>query len=109
LKLYFHGIFLDGIYTHGADDRLSFRRVVPHTADIERLVVRIARACDAWLARQGFGAEDEADDADADDAQAVVQHASLLGQAALGAGAGKHARHRTDPVSLRPHTVREYL
>jgi len=34
-------IFLDGIYTRGADDRLSFRRVVPLTEDIERLVVRI--------------------------------------------------------------------
>jgi hypothetical protein len=61
---------------------------VPHTADIER----IAEACEAWQARQGFGAEDEVDAADADDAQAVIQHASLLGQAALGERAGKHAR-----------------
>jgi hypothetical protein len=30
----------DGIYTRVADDRLSFRRVVPHTEDIERLVFR---------------------------------------------------------------------
>ena len=60
----FHCIFLDGIYTRGADDRLSFRRVVPHTEDIERLV----------------------------DAQSVIQQASLLGQAALGDRAGKRAR-----------------
>jgi hypothetical protein len=60
----FHFIFLDGIYTRGADDRLSFRRVVPHTEDIERLV----------------------------DAQSVIQQASLLGQAALGDRAGKRAR-----------------
>ena len=65
---------------------------MPHTEDIERLVVRIAEACDAWQARQGFGAEDEADDADADDAQAVIQHASLLGPAALSERAGKRAR-----------------
>ena len=78
----------------GSDDRLSFRRVVPHTEDIERLVVRIAEACEAWLARQGFGAEDEGgdDDDDDDDAQAVIQQASLLGQAALGERAGKRAR-----------------
>ena len=46
----------------GSDDRLSFRRVVPHTEDIERLVVRIAEACEAWLSRHGFGAEDEGHD-----------------------------------------------
>ena len=48
----------------GSDDRRSFRRVVPHTEDIERL----------------------------DDTQAVIQQASLLGQAALGERAGKRAR-----------------
>ena len=74
----------------GSDDRLSFRRVVPHTEDIERLVVRIAEACEAWLARQGFGAEDEGDGDD--DTQAVIQQASLVGQAALGERAGKRAR-----------------
>ena len=64
MNLHFPCIFLDGIYTRGADDRLSSRRVVPHTEDIERLV----------------------------DAQAVIQQASLLGQAALGERAGKRAR-----------------
>ncbi len=53
-----------GGFWSGADDRLSFRRVVPHTEDIERLV----------------------------DAHAVIQQASLLGQAALGERAGKGAR-----------------
>ena len=93
MNLHFHCVFLDGIYTHGADDRLSFQRVVPHTEDIERLVVRIAEACETWLSRQGFGVEDEGDDDDDDDdAQAVIQQASLLGQAALGERAGKRAR-----------------
>jgi hypothetical protein len=63
----------------GSDDRLSFRRVVPHTEDIEQLVVRIAEACEAWLSRQGFGAEDEGDADGDDDAPAVIQQASLLG------------------------------
>ena len=53
-----------GGFWSGADDRLSFRRVVPHTEDIERLV----------------------------DAQAVIEQASLLGQATLGERAGKRAR-----------------
>jgi hypothetical protein len=67
--------------------------VVPHTEDIERLVVGIVEACEAWLARQGFGAEDEGGDHDdEDDAQAVIQQASLLGQAALSERAGKRAR-----------------
>ncbi len=65
---------------------------MPHTEDIERLVVRIAEACETWLARHGFGAEDEGDDDGDDDAQAVIQKASLLGQAALGERAGKRAR-----------------
>jgi hypothetical protein len=66
---------------------------VPHTEDIERLVVRIADVCEAWLSRQGFGAEDEGGDhADDDDTQAVIQQCSLLGQAALGDRAGKRAR-----------------
>ena len=54
----------------GADDRLSFRRVVPHTEDIERLVVRIV---EAWLVCQRFGAEDESNCDASDDAQAVIQ------------------------------------
>ena len=82
LNLHFHCIFADGVYTRGADDRLSFRRVVPHAEDVERLVASIAEACEAWLSQQGFGFEDEGD-AEEDDAQAVPQQASLLGLMAL--------------------------
>ncbi|MDP2304746.1 MAG: hypothetical protein Q8P18_01805 [Pseudomonadota bacterium] len=64
---------------------------MPHTEDIERLVVRIAEACEAWLTRQGFDSEEDGD-AEGDDAQAVIQQAALLGQAALGERAGKRAR-----------------
>jgi len=92
LNLHFHVVFLDGVYTRGADGRLSFRRVVPHTADVERLVVAIGEACEDWLAAQGFGPEEERDEDAGDDAQAVFQQASLLGQAALGERAGKRAR-----------------
>jgi hypothetical protein len=92
LNLHFHVIFLDGVYTRGADGRLSFRRVVPHTADVERLVVAIGEACESWLSSRGFGPAEEREEDGGDDAQAVFQQASLLGQAALGARAGKRAR-----------------
>jgi hypothetical protein len=49
LNLHYHCIFLDGVYTRGADGRLSFRQVTPYTADVERLVVAIAEASEAWL------------------------------------------------------------
>jgi hypothetical protein len=91
LNLHYHCILLDGVYTRGAGGRLSFRRVTPHTVDVERLVVEIAEACEAWLAGQGYGPEEEGA-AGEEDAQAVLQQASLLGQAALGERAGKRAR-----------------
>jgi len=90
LNLHFHCIFLDGVYVCGPDGHLKFRPVVPHTTDVEQLVVAIAAACEDWLSRQGFGPEDEG--GDDDDAQAVIQQAALLGQAALGPRAGKRAR-----------------
>jgi hypothetical protein len=79
LNLHLHVIFLDGVYTRGADGRLSFRRVVPHTADVERLVVAIGEACEDWLSTRGFGPDEERNDDAGDDAQAVFQQASLFG------------------------------
>ena len=92
LNLHFHCIFLDGIYTRAGDGSLTFRQVVPHTEDVERLVVSIGEACEKWLGRKGFGPEDGDAVEEEDDAQAVIQSASLLGQAALGERAGKKAR-----------------
>ena len=91
LNLHFHAIFLDGIYARAGDGRLTFRPAMPHTEDVERLVVALGEACERWLARQGFGPEEEVCEGE-DDAQAVLQNASLLGQAALGERAGKKAR-----------------
>jgi hypothetical protein len=82
LNLHFHSIFLDGVYCKKANGALKFRPVVPHTEDVERLVVSIAESCEKWLMKQGYGAEDEA--IEEDDAQAVIQAAALAGQAALG-------------------------
>ena len=91
LNLHFHAIFLDGVYRRAGDGRLTFRRVVPHDDDVERLVVAVGDACERWLAKAGFGPEEEGD-AGEDDAQAVLQQASLLGQVALGERAGKKVR-----------------
>ena len=91
LNLHFHAIFLDGVYTRAGDGRLGFRQTVPHTEDVERLVVSVGEACERWLARKGFGPEEDGD-VEEDDAQAVIQNASLLGQVALGERAGKKAR-----------------
>ena len=55
MNLHFHTIFLDGCY---ARDRLGtprFRPVTPHTSDVEKLVVEIAIACEAWLSKAGCG------------------------------------------------------
>jgi len=90
LNLHFHVIFLDGVYCRKSNGELKFRPVVPHTEDVERLVVQIAEACEKWLSKKGFGEDDAAEMED--DAQAVIQEAALAGKAALGDRAGKRAR-----------------
>ena len=90
LNLHFHVIFLDGVYCRKSNGELKFRPVVPHTEDVERLVVSIAESCEKWLSKQGFGEDAEAPEED--DAQAVIQAAALAGKAALGERAGKRAR-----------------
>jgi len=91
LNLHFHVVALDGVYVRGADGRLSFRRVVPHTVDIERLVLEIAEGCEAWLERQGFGADAEVDPEE-DDSLSLLQQASVGGYVAVGARARRQVR-----------------
>jgi putative transposase/transposase-like zinc-binding protein len=105
LNLHFHIVHLDGVYSRGADGRLRFLHASPHTGDVEALVVDIAERCEAWLARRGYGPEDEVD-AEGDDAQAVLQEASLLGKAALGGRAGRRAR-RVQTVGGREQALPE--
>ena len=45
------------------------------------MVADIAEACEAWLGRRGFGSTDSPDEDD--DAQAVIQSASIAGKSAL--------------------------
>ena len=92
LNLHFHVVALDGVYVRDKHGGLSFRTVTPHTSDVETLVVEIGDACEAWLASQGFGPDDEVDPAPADDALAVIQQASVQGQLAVGSRAKRGVR-----------------
>jgi hypothetical protein len=55
----------------------------PSTVDVEELVERIAWVCGRWLAREGYGAQDEAEAEDEDDALGVLQAAAVAGRSAL--------------------------
>jgi hypothetical protein len=86
LNVHLHCLVLDGVYapdpTTGA---LVFHRVrAPSTRDVEGLVLRTADRCERWLAQRGFGTKPVDDDAsaDADDAQQVLQAASVQGRIA---------------------------
>jgi hypothetical protein len=91
LNLHAHVVHLDGVFSRGADGRLRFFRAGPRTEEVEALVVEVAEACEAWLGRRGFGAEEEVA-GEEDDALAVLQQASLFGRAALGERAGRSTR-----------------
>lgn len=93
LNLHFHIVHLDGVFDRGADEALHFFQHTPTTEDIEGLVVEIGLSCERWLARQGFAgeAEDRAEEEE-DDAQGVLQLASLSGAVATGERAGKRVR-----------------
>jgi hypothetical protein len=108
LNLHFHVVALDGVYVRGADGALSFKRVIPHPSDVEHLVGEIADACEAWLDRHGFGADDDADVAE-DDSLALLQQASLGGYVAVGPRAGRRVRRVQKlggrEVALPPRTA----
>lgn len=91
LNLHFHVVHIDGVFDRGADGALRFFRAAPTTEDIEGLVVEIALGCERWLARQGVAGDVEDAEPD-DDAQGVLQLASLGGTVALGERAGRKVR-----------------
>jgi len=92
LNLHFHIVHLDGVFDRGGDDALHFFPRAPSTGDIEGLVVEIGLACERWLARRGFAGEAEDSVEGEDDAQGVLQLASLGGAVATGERAGKRVR-----------------
>ena len=103
LNLHFHILIPDGAWVLGTGSAPAFQSVQgPTTHDVEDLVVRLAEACERFLARRGFGEDDSAEDPDSDDAQVLLQQASLAGVAALGRRAGRQVRR------LQVHGGREY-
>jgi hypothetical protein len=79
---------------HGADDALRFFQATPTNEDLDQLAVDIATACERWLSARGFSGEahDDGPDVGEDDAQGLLQLASLMGMAATGERAGKKVR-----------------
>ena len=104
LNLHFHALVLDGVYVEDPKTgRLRFwRDEGPRTADVEELVVLVAKKCEAWLARRGHGVEGTAGDEDHDpgDAQQLIQAASVAGRSAV--ARGRRARR------VQVHGGREY-
>ena len=82
LNLHFHSIFLDGCYARDLHGLPRFRPVTPHTSDVEKLVVEVAAACEAWLSKEGHGLDDEDLDPD-DDGLGVFHAAAAAGYSAV--------------------------
>ncbi|MCP3985250.1 MAG: hypothetical protein GY723_12745, partial [bacterium] len=91
-NIHFHTLAVDGIYARGEDGTVTFYRVAaPRTADVEQLVVEVAKRVERWLQSQGYGVDDEVvfDD---QDTMLQLQEASAAHRAALGVRAGKKTR-----------------
>ena len=78
LNPHFHVLFVDGGYVRGKEGGVRFRPARAHPSDVEALIVEIATACEAWLARQGHGPEDAAEEAD-DEGMRLFQAAAVAG------------------------------
>jgi len=53
LNVHLHLVVLDGVYVERADGSLRWHRVqAPTTAEVERLLERVGRRVEAWLARR---------------------------------------------------------
>ena len=85
LNIHFHSLFFDGAYVRDPETQaLRFCQVpAPTTEEIEKLVATIAVRVERYLARQGFGPDDEIY-SDDDDAEQILMSASVAGRFALG-------------------------
>jgi len=88
LNLHFHALVLDGVFTEdpGTGVVRWHRAPAPKDEEVATLVERIAERAKAWLARRGFGPDEEHADNDPDDAQQVVQAAAVAGRSAIRRG-----------------------
>ena len=90
LNVHFHCLVLDGVFA--TDPRTGalrwYRARAPTTEDVERIVERIADKAEAYLARQGFGRDEdnEASEGDEDDALSLIQAAAVAGRSATKRG-----------------------
>jgi len=82
LNPHFHVLFLDGLYQRDAQSGELVFHPLPWlgTEDVEALVLRVAQRAERWLARKGHGIEGSADEEAFDDAQLLLQAASLEGR-----------------------------
>ena len=95
LNLHFHILMPDGYFA--TDPKTGavrfFRDAGPSTAEVGAVVLRIAERAEKWLAQQGFGPDDDAqEEEDPDDALPLMQAASIQGRLALGPRAGRKAQ-----------------
>jgi hypothetical protein len=108
LNLHFHCLLIDGVYVRDpATGKLVFHGLPPPTTkDIEEVVATLAHRAERWLARQGWGADEDIVDEVDDDAQQTMQAASIAGRVTLGKHAGRLVRryrlHNGRPYKLPP-------
>ena len=89
LNPHFHVLVLDGLYQRDEDSGELHFHCLPRlgTEEVKQLVAQVAVKVERWLARRGYGYDDRDDSEDGradNDAQVMMQTASLAGASALG-------------------------
>ena len=106
LNIHFHCLVLDGVYYRDPKTgALVFRGVPPPTQEeIASLVQTIAYRAERWLARKGYGGNEEETpfEEDPDDAQVLLMAASMEGRSALRGGRTRRRGVPRNPTDLPP-------
>ena len=96
LNVHFHSLFLCGVYARNTvSGELEFHSVgAPRTEDVEWVAAEVAKRVERWLVRHGYTDEDgeAVDEADPEDAQQLLQAASMASRVALGSRAGRKSK-----------------
>jgi hypothetical protein len=96
-NLHFHALILDGTFAENDNGSVAFHPTRPPSTDeVSQLVEFVHHRIERLLLRRGLLAE-EAALADSDDAQLLMQQASLSGRVALGTRAGRRPRALVGP------------
>jgi hypothetical protein len=93
LNVHFHMLVLDGVFVPGPNgEPPRWQKVpAPSTEEVQQLVALLARAAEAWLARQGFGTDEPLEEDDPD-GQGALLAAAVAGRVAHGKRAGAKVR-----------------